>query len=214
MPQAPPQSHPRHRIEIVFRKPDGAAKNRDQLLAIHLLRFFVGPVTGEAQVVRIGPEKLRTSAAVWLMTRGTAIPKRGHVKDLLRSLELSLIAMAFQACVHRIGTHQAGSSRSVRVVAVRTVSLRTRMLDLRTLDLAGSFRMASNAKRFRITFAKNHFAAYRRLMAGIAGFVCIGAMRKFLDQFRPVGLMHGVAGQAIGLFERLPTVGFDEGLAF
>jgi hypothetical protein len=88
------------------------------------------------------------------------------------------------------------------------------MLDFRALDRVGSFSVAYDAKRFGLGFGENHFAILRRLVADIARFVHIWEMCKFLDQLRPVGLMYGVTGQAIRLFERLPPVSFDKRLVF
>jgi hypothetical protein len=74
--------------------------------------------------------------------------------------------------------------------------------------------VASDAKRFGIGFSKNHLAVLRRLVAGIARFVRVWTMWEFLDQLRSIGLMYGVTGQAIRLFERLSPVGIDKGFAF
>jgi hypothetical protein len=98
----------------------------------------------------------------------------------------------------------------VWVVAAEAVSLGPCMLDLRGLNHVGSFSVAFDAQRFGIGFGKHHFAVLRGLVTGIARFVRIRAMGKFLDQLRPVGLMYGVTGQAIRLFERLPPVRFDK----
>jgi hypothetical protein len=136
------------------------------------------------------------------------------VEDHLGALKLSLSFMAPEADAYRIGTYISGLSRRMRVVAVDAVSLCPRVLDLRALDLAVSFSVAAEAKRFRIGFGKNHFAVLRRLVAGIARFIRIGTMREFLDQLWPVGLMYGVTGQAISLFERLSPVGLDKRLVF
>jgi hypothetical protein len=168
----------------------------------------------QAQVVGIGPEKLWASPAMRLMTGGTAIPKRSLVEDHLGALKLSLILMAFEADGHRIRTYISRFPRRVRVVAVVAVSLCRCVLDLRALDRVDSFSVAIDAKCFGIGFGKDHFAVLRGLVAGIARFFCVWSVRKFLHQLRPVGLMHGVTGQAIRLFERLPPVGIDEGLIF
>jgi hypothetical protein len=168
----------------------------------------------QAQFVDIGPEKLRASPAMRFMTGGTAIPECSLVENLLGALKRSLIAMAFEADVHRIGAQKPGLPRCVRVVTATAVSLCPGMLDLCALDHVDSFSVAFDAKRFGIGFGKNHFTVLRRLVAGSARFVRIWTMREFLHQFGPVGLMYGVTGQAIGLFERLLPVGFDKRLAF
>jgi len=95
-------------------------------------------------------------------------------------------------------------------MAVGAVALCPRMLDLRALDPVGSFSVALNAKRLRIGFGKYYFAVLWRLVAGTTRFVRIWTMREFLDQLWAIGLMYGVAGQAIRLFKRLPLVGFDK----
>jgi len=149
-----------------------------------------------------------------LVTDGAAIPERSLVEDLPRALKLSLSAVAFEADAHGIGTQISGLSRGVRIVAVAAGSLCARMLDLRALDPAGSFSVALDAKRLGIGFGKNHFAVLRRLVADVARSTRIRRMREFLDQLRPVGLVYGVAGQAIRLFKRLSPVGFDKRFAF
>jgi hypothetical protein len=101
----------------------------------------------------------------------------------------------------------------MRVVAAEAVSLRSRMRDFGTLDQGDGFRVASDAKLFGIGFDKDHFAVLGRQVAGIARFIRVRTMHEFLDQLRPIRLVHGVAGQAIRLLERLPLVGCDKRLA-
>lgn len=51
-------------------------------------------------------------------------------------------------------------------------------------------------------------------MAGVAGFLGIGIMRKLLDQLRSVGLVDIVAIETIRPDKRLPLVGIDNRLGF
>jgi hypothetical protein len=51
-------------------------------------------------------------------------------------------------------------------------------------------------------------------MAGVAGFLDKGGMRKLLDQLGPVGLVHIVAAETIGPAERLAMVRIDKRLIF
>ena len=76
-------------------------------------------------------------AAVRLVTGGySPVPKAGLVQVLSWCSELSLIAMAFEAGVYRIGTHKSGLSRRVRVMAAEAV----RPAPLRAgLSRSGSF---------------------------------------------------------------------------
>ena len=149
-----------------------------------------------------------------LMTGSAAIPERGCMQDLPGVSQLCLIAMAFEAGVHRIRTNISGISRCVWIMAAEAVSQRARMLDFRALDLLRGFSVALNAKIPGIRLSKNDLAILRRLVADAAHFARIWTMRESLHQFRPVGLMRGMTAQTIGAIKRLRSMGFHKDVVF
>ena len=166
-------------------------------------------MTLQAQRIALGAQQVLVVAAVRLVAGGTALSE-GRLMQM-RFLELvSLLAVAGQAGIDRIGLDEARSLAGVRIVAGDAFSLRAGMLHLRLLDLLSLLGVASHAERLGIGLRQHDLAVLRRLVADVAGAAGERRMRELLHQLRLRRLVRIVTLNAIGGGERLPLVRLDQ----
>ncbi len=196
--------------EVVFRQPSLAVEDGDQMLVFHFVRLRVWTVTFEAERIDFfGSQQMLVLSAVRFMTRSAAFTKRGLVKMLFLTL-LCLIRMAGEANFHAVGLRQSGLIAGVRIVAIGAIAHGTGMLHFCRFDLLHYFVMAGTANSLDVFLGQNNLPAFRRRVAHLAGLVGKRGVQKCLHQFRPVGFVRVVAGDTVGLFERLILVRFGQ----
>lgn len=145
-----------HRVShVVLQRQDGnlvgyrqlhcAVEDGDHVLALKLHRNCVGPMALEAKRVNVGsPQQVCVVASVRLVTGGTARLGYGLVGMCFFHL-ISLLGMACQASVYRIGLHKARRLSRVRIMASDTVALRPGMLNFCFVDFCSLLAVTSHA---------------------------------------------------------------------
>lgn len=144
-------------------------------------------------------------AAVSQVANAAALHERRLVMHGLL-FQVSDLAMAAQANVHRIRLRQIRESAGMRIMAVGAISSCARMLNLSLLDQLGLVGVASNTKVLDVLLRQHHFAIFGRSMAGVATLVRKRRMRELGHQLRRRGLMRVVALQAVRRSKRLVLV--------
>jgi len=200
------QRNNRHLVEVVFRQFHSAVENSDQVFALQLLRLGVGSMTLQAQ--RIGfadPKQMLVIVAVRIMADRAALFEGRLVGVQLLAL-FGLVAVTGQANRNRVGLGESRRAAGVRVMAVGAIARRPRMLDFRLLDLLSLVGVAGDADLFGARLSQDNLAVLGGLVTGIARLRFKRTVHERLHQFGRSRLVRIVAGEAIGLFERLPLV--------
>ncbi len=165
----------------------------------------------QTQLVRTGkPQQVGVVSAVRLMASGAALLKCRLVQVLFLVL-FGLLGVAAQADIHRIGLRESGRTASMGIVAIGAFTHRTRVLNLGLLDLLGLLGVTGNAKRLGIGLRQHNLAVLRRGMAGVTLSAGKGRVRELRHQLWLSGLVRIVAGEAVGLVDRLVLMRFANG---
>src|SRR5437868_4154128 len=117
----------------------------------------------EAQTVALRPQQLFVVAAVSFMA-GRATLSKHRLMMYLLLLQVSDIAMAAKADLHRISLGQTRLAAGMWTVAVGAIAGRARMLHLGRLDLLCLLVMAGDAQRLHVLLRQHDFAVLRRRM--------------------------------------------------
>ena len=153
-----------------------------------------------------GAQQVLVIAAMRLMTGIAALPEHRLMMNLLLG-KIADVGMAADADIHRIGLRQSRLCAGVGVMTIGAIAGRAGMLHLRLFDLFRLVGVAGNAKVLDVGLGQNHFAVFRRGMAGIATLVRERRMLELGHQLGCGGLMRIMALQAIRRGERLILVG-------
>ena len=206
MPQVVLQRQYRNLGEIVFRQPDPAAKDRNQVVAFELLRLRVRSVTLQAQLVRVcRPQQMFVVASMRLVADGAALHEYRLVVNRLL-FQVGDVTVATQADVHGVRLWQPRIGAGVRVVAIGAIARGSGMLHLGFLDLLGFVGVTGDAKVLHVFLRQDDFSIFRRGVAHLATLLGKWRMEKLGHQLRLRRLVRVVALQAVRGTERLVLV--------
>src|SRR5581483_9035398 len=195
-----------HLAEVVFRQPDLAIEDGDQVLILEFLRTCFWPVALEAELARsCGAQQMLIVSAVRLMAGGAAL-RPGWLMQVSLLHLVCLIAVAGQAGVDWIRLNESRALSAMRIVAGDAFARGARMLHLRGLDLLGLIFVTGQAKSAAVTIGQDDLAFLRCLVTAVAHLVLERVVQECLHQLRFRGLVRVVALQTIRGSERLPLV--------
>src|SRR4051812_7610737 len=154
-----------HFSEVVLGQLYLAVENREQMLALELLRIRVWPMALKAQLVRAGSAQQVCVVSTMRLVAGCAtLHECGLVQNCFLHL-LGLIAMAGEASLHWIRLQESRRLSGMRVMARDAIALRARMLYLRRFNLLGLLVVARYTERARVVVGQYNFSVLRRLVA-------------------------------------------------
>lgn len=169
--------------KIIFWKLYAAVENRKQMLRFELLRLRLRSVTLQAKNIRsLGAQQMIVVAAVWLVTGGAPLFEGGLMQHVLLRL-LSLIGMACQTDIDRVGLGKARLAAGVRIVAIGTIAGSSRMRNFGLINFFCLIAVAGNTYRFHIRLGQYDFAVFRRRMAQVTRLIGERRMQELTHQF-------------------------------
>ena len=209
MSQASLEREMNHLGEIILRQFHLPVKDQCQvILRIHG-RLGVRTMALEAESVAFCAQQLRMFTSMRIVTGGASLLEGGLMQYLL-AVQLSLIGVTLQAHIDCIRFEEPGCSAGMGTVTVCAVSCCPRMLDRRSRNFLCLIRVAGDAQFLDLSLHQHNSAVLGSDVARLALLLDEGIVHEFLQQLGTIGLVRIVALQAIGLFERLAAVRFDQ----